>query len=1522
MTRRRLVAIVSAGLMSLIGLAVVGLLIALTQTDVGRAWVRDYVRQTLATALRGKGTMYIGRLGGSLLSGFTIDSLSIKDAEDSLFVASGPIKLHYDLRDLVDKRIRLSSLDLQHPVINLRRHADRSWNFQHIFSNPPSGIARVRGIPRPRELTFGDYIVMSAVTIHDGTLILTEPWDTPDSLRGARRDSAIRVAERDTVHEIRKTSEGIKQTRRFTHLELSAPAVRIADPDSSGRLIQVGSLDVDVDDPPFRVRHVTGPVLIRGDSVWLTMRHFDLPGSTGEGTGKVWWGGDLPTRYDVHVTADSMSMADIAWVYPTLPRTGGGHLRLTIKNDSANLHVLDYVLSDMDVRTTKSRLAGTMTFAVGGPVLAVKDLAVTVSPLDFDLLRTFNGGPFPVDWSGQFTGTVQARGGPINRFAIDNAHLEFQDAHVPGAVTRIDAKGGSLDILKPSAAKFLGLHVNVGTLDLRTIHYLFPSFAKLGGTISGTATLDSVWTDVRFSDADLTQHDGPGPPTHVTGTGRVTYGNTVAFDVDLMASPLSFTTLARSYPGLKFHDTYTGPLTARGTTANLELHTRLSGPAGDFGADGVFSLDPPTYGAKGTFTAHDLNVPLLLADSTLPPATITGSMTADIHGDSVPNLVGTAWVMLDSSRIDSIDVRRSTAALTFGDARMRVDSMAIETNLLHGTATGAIGLRPEAQDSLRYVVDVDSLGTLAPLIGLSVEAAVGDGQPDTTAAPGAALDGLRGTLHGAGVLTGSIDTLETHGTVTGQGIAYGDNEIHRVSGSYAFHGLPHAPAGMMAGVMDSVVVATIRLDSIFGSVVLADRSSGRIGLVVVADSQRGAYRAGAEVAFARDSAALRLTVDTAGATLKDHAWRLASPTHLVADSGGMSIDSAVMRSTTGGVLHVRGTIPSHEAIDAELTGDSIALADVGTLLQTTRPLGGTTTFDWRMTGVRENPVMHGTGRLTDATMGDVHVPVATVSSDYAGRRLGAKLQLYRKDTVVLTANATIPVDLALERVNTRLLHDSLSGQIRADSVDLSLLNAISPDFTHGSGTASTLLDLGGTIAHPTVVGDVRVNSGAVALPRVGVQLSDMRAKIAFTPDSIRVDTFTATSPGIGGSRLSMTGGLHVPNWRDVQSLGFGLSLTARNFQALDKRGVAQMQVSGAMQLTGDFQQPVLQGDMTVEKGNLYISDVYRKQVVNLNDPEAYSIVDTNLVQNRSLLEANPLLDSLVTHLSIPSFAVRVGDDVWLRSEEANIKLAGSMTLGKSGTQRIESGILRVSRGTYRLDLGVVQRTFQVDSGSVTFYGDPHIPPELSIWATYTVRQPNRQIADNVNLIAHISGTPTSPQLALTSNARFQLSNTEILSYLVFGQPSFSTNPDQTTNPVLQQVAAALLPSVGAVLERALADQVGFIDYVQVQTGATTDPTTGTASSFLSGTRIGVGKQLGNKTFVTVDAGLCGLSGQQSGISFGQSLGLTVEQRLSDGFLLQGSIEPSSAALLCHPGLTSIGSRPPQYGFDLFREWSF
>src|SRR6185369_12087070 len=104
---------------------------------------------------------------------------------------------------------------------------------------------------------------------------------------------------------------------------------------------------------------------------------------------------------------------DVNWVYPTLPRTGGGKLDLVIRNDPANDHIIDFRLRNMDVRSTGSHVMGEMWFGTGAPLLLVRHVDLKADPVDFDLLRTLNGKPFPEDWRGRIFGTVKARGGPL-----------------------------------------------------------------------------------------------------------------------------------------------------------------------------------------------------------------------------------------------------------------------------------------------------------------------------------------------------------------------------------------------------------------------------------------------------------------------------------------------------------------------------------------------------------------------------------------------------------------------------------------------------------------------------------------------------------------------------------------------------------------------------------------------------------------------------------------------------------------------------------------------------------------------------------------------------------------------------------------------------------------------------------------------------------------------------------------------------------------------------------------------------
>ena len=72
--------------MLFLGLVVVAIVVAITQTAFGRERVRDYLMARLKSSIGDRGSMYVGTIGGNLFTGVDIDSLELRDDEDSLFV--------------------------------------------------------------------------------------------------------------------------------------------------------------------------------------------------------------------------------------------------------------------------------------------------------------------------------------------------------------------------------------------------------------------------------------------------------------------------------------------------------------------------------------------------------------------------------------------------------------------------------------------------------------------------------------------------------------------------------------------------------------------------------------------------------------------------------------------------------------------------------------------------------------------------------------------------------------------------------------------------------------------------------------------------------------------------------------------------------------------------------------------------------------------------------------------------------------------------------------------------------------------------------------------------------------------------------------------------------------------------------------------------------------------------------------------------------------------------------------------
>src|SRR5205814_10375415 len=86
---------------------------------------------------------------------------------------------------------------------------------------------------------------------------------------------------------------------------------RLADPDSDkkfGQQFVIDSLATDEYEPTFKFRNVTGEATHLGDTISFQIPHFDMPASTGNAHGRVWWGTGHPVEYDIAIRGDSVTL--------------------------------------------------------------------------------------------------------------------------------------------------------------------------------------------------------------------------------------------------------------------------------------------------------------------------------------------------------------------------------------------------------------------------------------------------------------------------------------------------------------------------------------------------------------------------------------------------------------------------------------------------------------------------------------------------------------------------------------------------------------------------------------------------------------------------------------------------------------------------------------------------------------------------------------------------------------------------------------------------------------------------------------------------------------------------------------------------------------------------------------------------------------------------------------------------------------------------------------------------------------
>ena len=1386
MSRRLRVVLFSAALLATVAVLLVGVGGVATRTEYGQERVRGFLSSWLSSKVRG--SMYVGRVTGGFLNGVTVDSLEIRDDRGELFVASGPAVVRYDLRDIFDRRTMIRHLDLTNPVVHVRQYHDGSWNFRRIFpGGQPTPIGQRRG--------FGDFVIVDSAVIANGRVMLSLPWRPPEEASRATHERLLREVLADTAGGVRQTAYGPTRVYRWDDIHARLGRSRLAHPDSAGRLVNVLQIATVTSSPPFSFSDVRGVVQQRGDSAWFEAPHWRLPGSEGRARGTIKWGGGRPVRYAITVAADSGSLADVAWIYPTFPRSGGGRATVEVRNAAHDESIIEYAISNMDISTHRSRLTGRMVVDPSGEVLAIRNMAVRAAPLDFELLRVVNGEPFPYDWRGAFTGNVNASGGRLDRFRVERADLVFADGHVRGATSAATASG-VLDITDPAFTVFHGLRLDVSRLDLRTPRAVIPDFPQVSGEVSGTVILDSLWLDVRARGTDLVHRDGDGPVSHVTGSGRITLADPfLRYDLDLFAPQLSLTTLGRSYPNLPLRGEFSGPIRVRGEAPRLGLTTALDGPGGRLTFDGVVDTDPPAYGAQGqgAFAAADLS--RLLRREGAPESRLNGTYEIALSAADINSAAGSFAVRVDTSSVGDLRLLRSFANGAIGAGILTLDTAAVA---LHGAlidAAGSVALTRTGTGTLRMTAAIDSLAAVSELLTRVIDT----------------VPRLSGALRAQGRLR----TGEAPGVVadlTGNRLVVGDERAETLRGSVDVSRGGGRLSGDVSLAADTVTVRGLRFDHVEGSAQLP-LELGAEGVYHATLRRPGGGVTSIAGRLARDGDTSRVHVDTLFARVDDErAYRATSPSTIRLARGFAALDSLILAPVSG-----IGSIAVRELL-------------------------------W-------SP-------------------------------------------------------------------DSVSGLIRSRDADLGLLNGLVPGVAEASGPVSIELALAGSPARPRARGAFTLRDGRAVVS--GARYERLTANIELNDTWLEVRELSAETPR-GGGRRGAARAHGTVDLSDRNNPVFDLEATANSFRAVNRRGFATLDISTgpALQLEGPYRAATLRGSVIVDEGTIHLPERLDKEIASLDDRTLFELADTSQVEARSLLPGAP--GEFVSNLRLDDVNVVLGEDVWLRSSEANVELGGSLrvTRGLSDAEdraRLALvGTLNATRGTYVLNLAVVQPTFHVERGTVRFFGTPDINPTLDIRAIHTVRQPRRTIArEDVRILAAITGSLRAPQLSLSSADSLNLSQSDLLSYLVTGEPAFALTGTST------EYAEQLLTLGGRLAGTLISARIprSLFDIVEVRTGAVRleSGSSSVSTSYLNtlyNTRVILGKQLSDRWYVGLSTGLCRAN-------FTEGLGLRLEYRFNSTYFAQGGIEPGSGDVACVGTTTArtFQQTPPQLGVDLFRSWRF
>jgi hypothetical protein len=1341
-------------------IVLVSLVAGLTQTQFFRERLRSFALTELDSLL--DADVSLGEIRGNLISGFSIDSVSIR-VQNHLFVTAERLNIRYDVFEIPSKKINVNVLTLVRPQIALLRGRDSVWNFERIVRPTPDDPAST---PFDWPIAVGRFeIIGGTMRLIDSASLAETDHVFTDSYFVEYHNFAVRnlnllvtaVLVTPTEKRAKISALSFDSGAPDVHLKKLSGEFRVTTHEAvvKNMVLQTSRSDLRLDATMKDIDLLGGIELsdLKSKPVELSLRTKDL--DFGELKRFIHQLDFLEGRLTADIVADGeFGILNVGQIDL---KTRGSELHFA--GFVSNLHEPENLALSIKCRESTLHYGDVLALM---PTFELPDYSVLgPTKLDFD----FDGEPldFTTSLSVQSAyGRISTKGATLKiggeetlqyngEFAAEGLRLVplLNDERFDGqlnAVVKVIGSGTSLDNLNATleahidSSEFAGDRVGPSRIQLSCLN------KKLTGAVDL-----SIGTMKSQLHAELDRANAALPSFKVEGN-------------------VASLNLADFLNDASHNSNLTLDLKAEGTGLVWE---KLSGSVMlDFLSSRYREYQIDSTLINVTINQHDPLKSSITLTSALADFSINGQFDLDYmvgliryEADNLRLAIGRRFASLDTNLATSLDVKElETSAKRLAAMNKMLDA--------------------------RYELTVKNLEPLSILTANRTFDAVG-------------------TIKG--LLRGNYDDLTGEAQLQLKEFFYGNADsgmlVQDGVASLRFNDLkPINPLSELtlrvrvdAGKMH---LNRTKLDTLnFG--IFYDKEYA--GFVVQADYDQDFHlRTNGQVGVADDGVQFTLTNLTAA--FKDFAWRADDGSVVAINQSGMRVQNVNLRRDSA-LVAIRGSVRTGGAFDATLQCTNMNLDDLKYVLRreehgiSARAFEGILNLDARASGTFAAPVY-------DAKLSARHVffrgfPFGEIEGtlNYRNEELAATLTIDNrsdrtKGVPDLIVEGMLPINLALTDVGERLSERQMDFKVYTDGLQMSLLDPLLPTFNELSGTLKADIKVGGSPKKPNFKGTMSITGSSFLF-----EPNKMHYKLdgTYQPDGERIKVLTTTIRNIASDNkpgregvIFVTGDLAL---RELIPSDFNFDIKGQLLVVNKNTRTSSLAVYGelpvqvaqrGLRFTGNIDHSVLKGDVLVKNSTLAFppttaasrEDTFFIPFRVVDDiPKQIEATDQNVVSRYFSLALNRRRSGELTSgngARTPSFIDGLRYDLNVEfagsnnevrmifnpatNEELVANITGKVAITEEG--KTWGGILDVSRASYNF----YGKRFDAE-GTISYAGD-FLNPELNITATYEGTRKYDDKAETREERVVVTYKITGTRFAPTSEIRMRIDDVDYYSYRV------------------------------------------------------------------------------------------------------------------------------------------------------------